>query len=350
MKADNEIAIIVLACKDYESLQLTLGALNHTVLNGEKVIIILNGDNALRSGITEYVARTWCAAQPQNRFVVKPLCAPAEPYFAIREVLETYPQLKDTRYICKIDDDIIPIKPNWLPELLAAYKAAAGRQRTGFVTGLINNNCWATEELITLYDKWEEYNQLHGYQTHTGWGGRRVTEAGRMDYQDFGTLWHYPYIARWVHQWTSLDLPRFIDITHPLPVKEIPLSVYYSIGCMLFEKEFWLSFVPEDFNSTTDEMIVFLKCRDEHYHKWAVMNQPMIHLFYTRHRLINQDLLDDINASLASHFQDPAMSGQLKALRQQFQPALQQQMATMQEDFVRMRERIDLLLNNVEIQ
>lgn len=350
MKADNEIAIIVLACKDYESLQLTLSALNHTVVNGEKVIIILNGDNALRSGITEYVARTWCAAKPQHRFVVKPLCAPTEPYFAIREVLETYPQLKDTRYICKIDDDIIPLKANWLSALLDAYKSASASQRTGFVTGLINNNCWGTEELITLSNKWNEYNHIHNYPTHTGWGGRRTIQAGETDHQDFGTLWHYPYVARWVHQWTSLDLPQFINTTQHLPLKEIPLSVYYSIGCMLFEKDFWLSFVPEDFNSTTDEMIVFLKCRDQQYHKWAVMSQPMIHLFYTRHRLINHDLLDDINASLAAHFHDATMTGQLNALRQRFQPALQQQMATMQEDFIRMRERIDLLLNNVEIQ
>lgn len=350
MKAGSEIALIVLACKDYESLQLTLATLSHTVVNGERIIIILNGDNGLRSAIVEYVARTWCAEQPQCRFAVKPLSAPAEPFFAIKEILEEYNLLKGVKYICKIDDDIIPLKVNWLPSLLAAYQSVSRQHRIGFVTGLINNNCWGAEELLAIFHKWEEYKDIHSYRTRTGWGCRRIIEVGEMDHQDFGTMWQHPFVARWVHQWTSLRICQFIDGTNHLTIKEIPASIYYSIGCILFEKGFWIDLCPETFNSTTDEMMIYLKCRDEQYQKWAVMDQPVIHLFYNQQRQINHDLLNEIAASLASHFHDESISTQLEALKIKFQPAIQGQMVAMQEDFLRIKERIDLLLNNVDIQ
>ena len=41
--------LIVLASYDYESLQITLKSLDHTLMNKEKVIIILNGNHSLNS-------------------------------------------------------------------------------------------------------------------------------------------------------------------------------------------------------------------------------------------------------------------------------------------------------------
>ncbi len=79
MKALNTI-LLILASYDYESLQTTLNSLDHTLLNKERVIIILNGNTSLPSRIVEYVARKWSAKKPETRFVIRPLASPVEPF------------------------------------------------------------------------------------------------------------------------------------------------------------------------------------------------------------------------------------------------------------------------------
>src|SRR5690242_394094 len=148
--------LIVLASFDYESLQIILKSLDHTLMNEEKVIIILNGNHSLNSRIVEYVARKWSEKKPASRHVIRPLGSPAEPFLAIKEVIISSEHFKAVKFICKIDDDIIALKKNWIVALQNEYVNLCKNSDLGFITGLINNNCWGFKELVSLYKKTEE--------------------------------------------------------------------------------------------------------------------------------------------------------------------------------------------------
>ena len=117
MPTSSNRALVVLAAFDYESLQLTLQSLNHTVDANEKIVVILNGKRNFATERTERLAREWASRNINNRFVVRPLCAGSVPYFGLTEIIQNYETLKDVEFICKIDDDIIPLKKSWLPNL-----------------------------------------------------------------------------------------------------------------------------------------------------------------------------------------------------------------------------------------
>lgn len=106
----SERALIVLTSYEFESLQLTLNALNHTLDLEERIVIILNGIPNYAGAIVERISREWAAQDHSHRFVVRPLSSGGKAYWAIKEILEKFEPLKYTKYICKIDDDIIPLR------------------------------------------------------------------------------------------------------------------------------------------------------------------------------------------------------------------------------------------------
>jgi len=295
-------ALIILASYDFESLQLTLGSLPHTVADNERIVVILNGINTLASAMVERVARAWAAASPGNRFVVRPICSGAKAFFAIKEVLADYEPLQDVEWICKIDDDVIPLKKNWLDALQNAYSGQSAAGSIGFITGLINNNCWGFNELLDIFDKRKEFRAMFNYRLRGG----AVNDfmPGEVNNGSYGTIWHEPYIAWWVHQWTTLNIGDFIARTSGLPQKQIARDTGYSIGCIFFEKAFWLRLDHEKFNSILDEEIIHYTCQVEGRTRWAVMDQPMLHLFYFNQRLANRDIIDPVAASLSAYFND----------------------------------------------
>lgn len=323
--ASTRCVLIVLASYDYESLLVTLNGLDCTLNNKEKVVVILNGNQSLAARIVEYVARKWSMARPDTRFVIKPLSAPTDPFFAIKEVIHQSGLFKDAEYICKIDDDIIPLKKDWLQHLLLQYRQLSRTRNIGFVTGLININCWGFNELLTLYNKWPAYKGIHCYKTVAGWGGTRTVNEGAIDIDDFGTIWQYPFIARWVHEWTSLAIPAFLKKVSALKPKQIPFETYYSIGCMLTAKDFWESLDADTYYSVIDEKIIHNHCLVTQAEKWAVMNEPILHLFYNNHRVINSDLLLPVCRSLAKYFKDDRFVNGIVHLREQFSVALNNQ-------------------------
>lgn len=234
----SNIVIVVLASDNYESLQITLRSLDHTLVNDEKVVVILNGTNSLNSRIVEYVAQKWSTQKPSLRFAVRPLCSPAKPLYAVKEIIANSQHFKDAEYICKLDDDIIPLKKNWVQVLANHYVSLSQKLNVGFVTGLINNNCWGFKELVSIFNRQSDYSKIHSYETIAGWTGVRTVKPGEIDDGDFGTIWQYPYIARWVHEWTSFQIDKFLQITAGMHLKQIPLETYYSIGCILFKRSF----------------------------------------------------------------------------------------------------------------
>ncbi len=341
--------LIVLASYDYESLQITLKSLDHTLMNKEKVIIILNGNHSLNSRIVEYVAWKWSKKKPSLRFVIKPLSSPAEPFIAIKEVINKSEHFKEAKFICKIDDDIIPLKKDWLGILQNHYMNLSKNSEVGFVTGLINNNCWGFKELVSLYNKMEEYRHIHCYETIAGWEGSRIVNKGEIDDGEFGTAWQYPYIGRWIHEWTSLRIEEFIQKTKNLNCKLIPSETYYSIGCIFAEKSFWMALDEERYASRLDEKIIHKYCYENNKQKWAVMNQPFLHLFYNNHRIINADLITPICKSLSEYFNDENFIEDRIQLKEQFENAIQDQWQKLTDDITFTKDKLYNFLNNVEL-
>jgi hypothetical protein len=336
----SERALIILTCYDFESLQLTLKAIEHTVDEKEKIIIILNGIDTLASAIVERISRSWASENPNNRFVVRPLCSGAMAYFAIKEVLSEYQPLVGIKYICKIDDDIIPLKKHWLNNLASNYLDLSKISDVGFVTGLINNNCWGFNELLDIFDKRPEYTSMFNYKTR----GRTSSKLkpGEVNNGTYGNIWQEPYLAWWIHQWTSLNICSFLTKTRDLAIKEIPPNTSYSIGCIFFERQFWLDLNHENYGSMLDEEMINLKCQIEGKAKWALMDQPIIHLFYFNQRLANRDILDDILNSLGSYFNDNSF-GSIRRIE------LHELIINFNEQFKEMSGEFTTFINSVTI-
>lgn len=293
-------AVIILTAYDSISLYLTLKGLNHTLDQEEKVVIILNGNRGIRSSRVEEVARSW-SANNLNRFVVRPLNYGKDPYKSINEILNNFEPLNNVEYICKIDDDLVPLRKNWLDALNYEYEYRSKTDEVGFVTALINNNTWGFAELLDIFDKKEEYSNIMNYKSESGEG---LVLAGDIANGVNGTIWQYPYLARWCHQWTTLDISNYIDKTKYLSPKIIPSKTHYSIGCIFFKKELWGRL--ESINNSTDfdELSLHLYCKSNNLIKVAVMNQPMVHLFYFVQRKANASMLPMFAESFAVFWND----------------------------------------------
>ncbi|RZK11108.1 MAG: hypothetical protein EOO46_07975 [Flavobacterium sp.] len=293
--------VLLLAAYDFESLHLTLESLNHTLDYDENVVIVLNGKRGIRSSIVEEVAREWCQ-QSENRYVVKPLNYGLDAYNSISEVIHKFPLLQNVEFICKIDDDLIPVKKGWVDNLHQAYlKLEKQYREIGFVTSLINNNAWGFKRLIDIYKKKEEYEDIMNFESHSYDG---IVNAKGIAEGRLGSVWQYPYLAKWVHTWTLYSIKDFIAKTADLGIEEIGLDTYYSIGCIFFRKSLWSSLPLLGSDSSFDELLIHEYCNKFNLRKFALMNEPMGHLFYYTQRIPNRLILPKIKASLANHWND----------------------------------------------
>ena len=70
-----------------------------------------------------------------------------------------------------------------------------------------------------------------------------------------GAIWRYPYIARWLHKKTTLDVERYISATKGLGVEALNAKERYSINCLFFRKELWNE-IGSKFDDTDDELLL----------------------------------------------------------------------------------------------
>ncbi|GAB4093627.1 hypothetical protein [Flaviaesturariibacter terrae] len=299
-------ALVLLAAYDYESLAITLQSLPHTVDPAEKIVVVVNGRRGHIAGEkTERVAREWALEAP-NRYVVRPLRSGLSAYQALTEAFAHYEPLKNVQYICKIDDDLIPLRRGWVDRLDAAYGELSAQGPVGFVTGLINNNSWGFAELVTIFGREEEYKRQFDYVHVAGDSAERRIAPGAIDTGVGGSVWTYPYLAWWIHQWTTLQPAQFVAGTQGGGRKQIPADIHYSIGCIFFEKSFWLSMDVNTFATDFDEKMLHYYCKDGRHSKWALLDEPMIHLFYRTQRQANAEMLPGVKSALAAFFGAPS--------------------------------------------
>lgn len=300
MNKDKRV-VLLLAAYDYESLHLTLESLSHTIDEDEKVVIVLNGRRGIRSSLVEDVARTW-SAKGKNRHVVKPLNYGLDAYTSISEVIEKFSIIKNAEFICKIDDDLIPLRKNWVDRLHQAYiDLEKKHNEIGFVTSLINNNSWGFKRLIDIYEKQNEYEDIMNFESHSSTG---IVAAAKIGESGMGTVWHYPYLAKWIHNWTLCAIEDYLQKTSKLGIEEVGLDIHYSIGCIFFRKELWGSLKELEDTSNFDELLIHKYCQKFELRKFAVMNEPMGHLFYHVQRIPNRLILPKIKESLAKYWYD----------------------------------------------
>lgn len=293
-----ERAIVMLCSYESVSLDLALKALDETITKDETVVLILNGLRGIRSAKVELLARKWIKNN-ENRYVVIPLNYGKDAYNSIKEIIENFEPLKDKKYICKIDDDLIPLGKRWIENLHLEYIKREKNEKIGFITPLINNNTWGFAELVKIYNKEKEYKKIINYKSKSGTG---EVEKGEIADGFCGTVWEYPYLARWCHEWTLLDINKYINKTKKLGTKEVSLDTHYSIGCIFFKKKLWSEIEELNKKNNFDERSIHQYCKENNLKKIVILNEPMGHLFYYIQRDANKDLIPKIAESLSKYF------------------------------------------------
>lgn len=345
MNRHSNRALIVLASYDFESLQITLTSLNHTLDKDEIIVVILNGGDKYSAHYTERVARKWASEDTVHRFVVRPLAAGGKALFSIQEILENYQPLNKVDYICKIDDDIIPLRKGWMNALAETYRLSSEKNDVGFITGLINNNCWGFSKILDLYIKKTEYQQMFNYNTRSNLHGQTIVQPSTIDTGFCGTLWQYPYLGWWVHQLTTLNLEIFLERTAGLGEQEIEEGIVYSIGCIYFKKSLWLNLNSSSSETDLDELLIHYSCRNQNLKNIVLMNQPMIHLFYGNQRVCNHDLIDPICKEFSNYFEDETFTKIQKLSSEDQRFILQESVNYIQNDVL---SKVNLIFDNLQ--
>ncbi|WP_320112768.1 glycosyltransferase family A protein [Draconibacterium orientale] len=288
----DKTCIVLLACNDYESTQLTVAnLLKYTPENIPIYFLPNNITDNFDSDRVREIGLFYSNLYP-NRVIYVNWVTPSFPYQALGDLIYSE-QLGKYDYICKIDDDVFPITSDWIEELAKCFEKHES-DKLGYVTGLINNNPWGFAELVSLMNLQDEYKMLVPKVTIAGKNMKGYMKQEQVIYPEigrggFGTVWQYPHLARWIHEKTTFRPEEFISATRGLESKEIDNHLRYSIGCMLFRKSSWAKVYN---GSKTDEKMWHTYSKDNNMHNYAALNVPMVHLFFYNQRLSNKSILD----------------------------------------------------------
>jgi len=290
----DKTCIVLLACNDYESTQLTVANLMERTPPQIPVFFLPNSmADSFDAGQVKEIGTIYSKMFP-GRLIYVNWVKPSFPYQAIGDLIYSK-QLARFDYICKIDDDVFPITDNWIENLSACFVRHESPD-LAYVTGLINNNPWGFAEIVNAMGLEEEYKKLLPQFTITGLNLKGYLKEEKIETPEigrggFGTVWHFPHLARWIHQKTTLQPDVYINYTKNLADKEINNQLRYSIGCMLFRKEEWAKVYN---GSKNDEKMWHLYSQKNNKKIYSARNVPMVHLFFYNQRLFNKSLLPDV--------------------------------------------------------
>ncbi len=292
-------AIVILAHSDYESLELSLAVHAKFLpyhIDGKrvKIYILQNGRYSYDCERTLMVAKRYRDLFPKDIEVIEDI-PPQEPYFAIRKLLNSE-RFCDIDHIIKLDDDVFPLTKNWAENLWSCFQQSKLKypSELAYVTSLVNNNPWGFKKTIELMNLEEEYfsevarEHLVGSSPTNSLSPYRINPPEKISTGGHGTIWRYAYIARWLHEKTTLHPKEFIQSTVGKGYEEIFSKERYSINCMLFEKDLWFKIFDGD---TNDEGMFQKYCIRNNLKIIADLEVPMCHLFFYTQRFENKDLL-----------------------------------------------------------
>ena len=295
----HKIAGLILSYADFESLEITLAVHAKLIeenqeLQNFKLFILQNGRGTYDCEQTYQLALRYQNLYP-NQIKVIDFIKPGEPYCSIRELLNSQ-LFSEYDYIIKLDDDVFPLTGDWVNKLAEAYFLAKEKygDRVAYSTGLVNNNPYGFKKILEIYEKENEFREKYARDHIVGmspgdlYSPLRILPKGEISSGGGGTVWRYPYLARWVHSLTTLRPDAYIERTKNLGIEEINVAERYSINCLFFEKKMWNEISD---GSNDDELMVQKYCI--HNNKIAVANLtvPLCHLFFYTQRKENKDLL-----------------------------------------------------------
>ena len=300
------VAIVMLACRDYEAMELALACHAAYLPDGARLFILQNCRGTYDADRTLAVARRYEQLYPRAIAVVDDI-PPAAPYRSIATLLAS-PRMADFDLICKVDDDAFPIAPGWLDAMLAVWNtasAAPGRP-LAYVTPLINNNTWGFAQTLDAMGLRAAFQAEAAREHRVGSGGRdaplRILPPEEIYTGANGTIWGYSYMARWLHERTTLQPDRFIAATRELPPVDVPGQDRYSIGCILFRKDLWPRI---DDGGVDDEHMLHQHCRRTNERIVCVRSVPFVHIAYFAQREENRDIVEAARAVYEPRLKHP---------------------------------------------
>lgn len=289
-------AVLILACRDYEALELSLACHAAYAAKDVPIYILQNCRGNYDAERTLAVAKRYARLFPRTIKLIDGN-SPTTPYRAIAAVLNSR-EFSPYELVCKVDDDAFPIQAGWLDTLLQTWHSAAALRSEdrplGYVTPLINNNTWGFEESLNIIlGLREEYlreaaiEHLAGQETD----GLpcRVLPPEEIETGANGTVWGYPHIARWLHSHTTLQPEKFIAATKDLSPKDVPNADRYSIGCILFQKKLWSDI---DDGGIDDEHMWHQYAKRTNSRIVCARSVPFVHLAYFSQREENRDIVE----------------------------------------------------------
>jgi len=298
------VAILMLACRDYEALEVSLAC--HTAY-GEPDVPLFVLQNC-RGGYDEEralgVGRRYEMLFPRIVRVITR--APAPAYRAIAAALAQ--ELSDFDLVCKVDDDTFPIARGWLTKLLACWRASEARwgEALAYVTPLVNNNTWGFPQVLDVMGLRAEYQATVAREHRIGAGTEiapyEIAPAEIVVTGTNGTIWGYAHIARWLHERTTLQPEKFIAATSGLAPVEIPNQDRYSINCILFRRRSWDEI---DDGGDDDEHMWRSHCAAKAKRIVCDRSTPFVHLSYFSQREENRDIVARARELYASRLGHP---------------------------------------------
>lgn len=292
-----KLAVVLLAYADFESLEISLAAYSKFLAKDVKFYILQNGRGTYDCERTYSVAKRYEKLFPNNITVVDWI-NPGNPYKSIRTLLKSK-DFEQYDYICKVDDDVFPLRADWLDKLINCYEESYKQygDDLAYVTPLVNNNPWGFKETLEIFNLIDEYFTSYGREHIVGSPVNDIEEPQQLIPADkiytgwCGTVWGNAYISRWLHHKTTMVPEKFITLTEDKGFKPVNQNQRYSINCMLFKKDFWE--VIND-GATDDEFMCFKYCMNNNKRIIADLSNPFIHLFFFSQRDENKDLIFEI--------------------------------------------------------
>ncbi|MBD5137541.1 MAG: hypothetical protein HDT39_16610 [Lachnospiraceae bacterium] len=290
------IAIVLLAHSDYESLELSLAA--HSKFTNKKIdfFILQNGRGSYDCERTLAVAKRYANLFPSTIRIIEDI-SPAPAYVAIKKLLSRE-DFEKYKYIIKIDDDVMPITYDWVQKLSKCYFNSFKEvgNNLAYVTPLINNNAFGFSKFLELFSLENDYfnnlarEHLIGNNPYDSYSPFRIISKDKISTDAFGTIWRYAYLARWVHEQSSLHPDLYIKLTENAKYININSKERYSINCIMFNKNLW--YAIDDNISQDDEHLLHKYCLLNNKYIVADLSIPMIHLFFFIQRHENRDILN----------------------------------------------------------
>lgn len=297
----SKTAVVILSCKDYESLEISLPNYLEMTPPDVHFFILQNGFGTYDKNRTLKVAQRISDLYP-SRVTVVDWIPEDKPYKAIKNLLHDK-KLDEFDYICKVDDDTFPVTKDWLNKLAASYKKNKEKysDKMAFTFPLVNNNPWGFKRTIEIMGLKREYDENIGRIHYGGFDSKdkdiqayyplKIYQKDEIFESGYGSVWRYPYMGRWIHEKTTLNADEWIESISQEPDVVFDNTIRYSINCMFFEKSYWDIL---DDGTNDDERAVHKSALEQKLVLIACQSIPFVHLFFFSQRDENKDLLNSI--------------------------------------------------------